>query len=284
MAAPSKKIFSVGLNAARIYALTSAGYPGATNATVYSGVPVGGPVKFTMEFPDPESIAHPGNNAVLQYDVLPSLGASSGTLTVSREDADTLALLSGTKVRVFSTAINAIGWHTSQQGLEPTVGLLTYDQAKDESGNRVWRTHICARAVILPKIKGQSRDREDLTYTVQPQITTKHLFGLTFTSADDGFTSAQVITYTSSHRLNVSAWVTTNVEAIYTLDTALPAATTGGVGMAVFKNGVLMTYGATADVTHYTANTTAITFGAALTNTDVVTAIYEIADTAVDVA
>ena len=44
-----------------------------------------------------------------------------------------------------------------------------------------------------------------------------------------------------------------------------------------------MTYGATADATHYTASATAITFGAALTNGDKVVAMYELADTAVDV-
>ena len=44
-----------------------------------------------------------------------------------------------------------------------------------------------------------------------------------------------------------------------------------------------VTYGATADATHYTASATAITFGAALTNGDKVVAMYELADTAVDV-
>ena len=44
-----------------------------------------------------------------------------------------------------------------------------------------------------------------------------------------------------------------------------------------------MTYGATADATHYTADADGITFGAALTNGDKVVALYELADTAVDV-
>lgn len=281
MAAPSLKIFSVGMNAARIYALTTAGYPAATNATVYDGINVGGPIQFGLETPDPDVIAHPGNNAIRQTDVMPSLSPTTGTLTVSREDATTIALLSGTKVHVIETSFNAIGWGTSQQSLEPTVGMLVYDQAKDEAGNRVWRTHMLGRCVILPKPKGMSRDRGDLTYTVQPQVTTKYLTGLAFTANDNGFTTADVITFTSSHRLHVAAWVTTATETAYPFNASYPKYITGAPGIAVYKNGVLMTYGATANNTSYQATTTTITFGAALTNTDVVTAIYEVADTAV---
>ena len=89
MAAPTKKIFVVGLNAARIYALDQDdGLITSANASVYSGLSVGGPVTFTYEPPDPESIAHPGNNQVLQRDTLPSLDAASGSLEVSRTDFD----------------------------------------------------------------------------------------------------------------------------------------------------------------------------------------------------
>ena len=189
MAAPSKKIYSVGLNAARYYAL-SGNYPAATNATVYSGVPIGGPIAFSLTIPDPETVAHPGNNSIQQYDVLPSNGVSSGSLTVSREDADALALFSGTKVHVIGTFANAVGWHTSQQGLEPTVALVTYDQAKDEAGNRVWHTYVMPRCVILPKPKSMQRERQDLTYDVQPQIATAYLTGLAFNASDNGFSSS----------------------------------------------------------------------------------------------
>jgi hypothetical protein len=280
MAAPSLKIFSVGMNAARIYALTSAGYPAATNATVYDGVNVGGPITFSMDIPDPDVIAHPGNNAILQTDVLASTSPSTGRLVVSREDAATHALLSGTKVHVISD-FNVIGWHTSQQGLEPTVGMIAYDQAKDEAGNRVWRTHMIGRAVILPKMKGMSRERGDIEYTVQPQITTKYLTGLAFTANDDGYTTADVVTFTSAHRLHVAAWVTTATEVDYVFNVAYPKYITGAPGIMVYKNGVAMTYGVTADTTHFVATTTKVTFGAALTNTDVITAIYEVADSAV---
>jgi hypothetical protein len=283
MAAPMLKVFSVGLNAVRYYALTATGYPAATNATVYAGVSIGGPTSLSLETTAPEVVTHPGNNAIQQYDVLPSNGIAGGSLTVSREDAAAIAAFTNTKVHVISTSFNAIGWNTSQQGSEPVFGLLAYDQAKDTSGNRIWRTHMIPRCIITPQIKGMARERADLTYNLQPLVSSSYLTGLAFGSTNNGFSTAQVVTFTSYHRLTVASWVTTSTEAEYVFDTDFPKYITGSPGIAVYKNGVEMTYGATADITHYTATTTKITFGAALTNTDVVTAIYEIDDTAIDI-
>ena len=282
MAAPSTKIFSVGMNAARYYLLSGA-YPAATNASVYSGVSIGGPISLVLNTSDPETVSHPGNNSIQQYDVLPSTGVASGTLTVSREDAATIAAFSNTKVHVIETFANAIGWQTSQQGNEPTLGLVAYDQAKDVSGNRVWRTHVLPRCVIIPKPKGMARERGDLVYTVQPQVCTNYLTGLAFSAGSNGFTTAQIITLTSSHRITFAAWVTTNAELAYSFDSDFPKYVTGSPGIAVYKNGALMTYGSTANATTYDATTTQIEFGAALTNGDVVTAMYEIDDTAIDI-
>jgi hypothetical protein len=282
MAAPSTKIFSVGMNGARYYTQTAAGYPGATNTTCYSGVSIGGPISFLPDMTEPETVMHPGNNAIQQYDVLPSNGISSGQVLVSREDAAAIAAFSNTKVHTVGSFANAIGWNTSQQGTEPTMGFMAYDQAKDTAGLRVWRTHMF-RCIIVPKIKGMSRERGDLSYNLQPLVSSTYLTGLAFTANDNGFLTAQIVTLTSSRRLALAAWVTTATELAYTFDADLPKYITGDAGQAVYKNGALMTYGTTADTTHYDATTTGIEFGAALTNGDVVTCLYEIADTAIDI-
>jgi hypothetical protein len=284
MSAPSKKIFTVGLNAARIYELDQDdGAIASTNATAYDGLSVGGPVLFSYSPPDPESIAHPGNNQVLQRDVLPSLDSSSGSLEVSRSDMDTIAAL--TNVNVFNpvTDINSIAWQTNQQGTEPTVGLLVYAQAKTAAGLRAWSTYIFPKAVIVPKPKGMSRDQANHAFFVQPQSATKHIYGVALNSTDDGCTSAEVIEYQSNYRLHVAGWTTTATEAAYLFDASLQYTNNGAAGIIVTKNGVKMTYGATADAVHYTADGDTITFGAALTNGDKVVALYELADASVDV-
>lgn len=285
MAAPTKKIFSVGMNAARYFALTAAGYPAATNATVYSGVSIGGPISFALEMTAPETVTHPGNNAIQQYDVLPSTGISGGTLTVSREDADAIALFSNTSVHTIGAFANAIGWNTSQQGNEPIVGLMAYDQAKDTAGLRVWRTHMIPKCIITPQIKGMARERGDVVYNIQPLVSSAYLTGYAFSSANNNFLTAQVVTLTSSYRLALATWVATSPSGLLTFlfDTDLPKRATGDAGQVVYKNGVLMTYGTDADSTHYDATTLQIEFGANLTAGDVVTCLYEIADTAIDI-
>jgi len=285
MAPPTKKIFSVGLDAARYFALTSAGYPAATNATPYSGVSIGGPISLALETAAAEVITHPGNNTILQYDVLPGNGITGGTLTVSREDADAIAAFTNTKVHALGAFANAVGWNTDQSGQNPTMGLVAYDHAKDPSGNRIWRTHVIPRCIITPQIKGMARDRGDLVLEVQPQRSTSYLTGLPFNVSDNGFTSAQIITFTSYYRLAFAAWVATSPSGLQTFlyDTDLPKRITGDGGQVVYKNGVLMTYGADADNIHYDGTTLQIEFGAALTAGDVVVAMYEIAETAVDI-
>ena len=285
MAAPVKKVFSVGANAARIYRLDQdSGWVDPTNATAYDGLSVGGLVAFVYDPPSPDVISHPGNNQVLQQDSLPSLEASSGSLDVSRTDFDTIALLTNTKVNnTLMTNINSVGWRTNQQGTEPTVALLSYAQGKTPAGVRCWSTFVFAKTMITPKPKGQSRDQQNHSYFVLPQFTTSHIVGVAYSLTDDGFTSTEVNEYQSNYRMHIAAWKTTNVEAEYNFAATLKYTDAAGAGIAVTKNGVKMTYGTTADATHYVADADGITFGAALTNGDIIVAMYELADTAIDV-
>lgn len=285
MAAPTKKIFTVGLNAARIYRLDQdTGFIDPTNATAYDGLAVGGPTVFNYQPADPEVISHPGNNQVLQQDSLPSLEASSGTLEVSRTDMDTIVLLTNTKVNTaLMTNVNSIGWRTNQQGTEPSVGFLTYAQGKTAAGVRCWSTFAFSKTVITPKPKGQSREQQNHSYFVLPQFTTAHIVGVPYSVSDDGFTSTEVNEYQSNYRLHVAAWKTTAVESAYDFAASLKYTNNAGSGIVVTKNGVKMTYGVTADSVHYVADADGITFGAALTNGDIVIAMYELAETAVDV-
>lgn len=283
MTAPTKKIFVVGANAARVYNLDQdTGLIESSNATVYNGVSLGGFITLNYEPTSPESIAHPGNNGVLQRDSLPSLDASSGTLEVSRTDFDTIALLTNTKVRAFGDILS-VGSGTNQQGTESTVMLVAYAQGKLPSGVRGWLTHVFGKCTLIPKMKSLVREQNNHQYFLQPQYSTGHVTGLAYTINDDGFTSAEVSTYQSNYRLNFAAWKTTSTETEYSFDTNHPFVNLGSGSIVVTKNGTLMTYGATADATHYTADASKITFGAALTNGDIVRCMYEMADTAVDV-
>lgn len=271
MAAPTKKIFTVGLNAARIYELDSDGYMNGTTAA-YDGIAVGGPVVFSWEPPDPESIVHPGNNSVLQRDVLPSQETSSGTLEVSREDFDTLAILNNVNVNTIGEA-NSLLWGSNQAGTEPTVGLVVYAQSKTPSGTRVWSTYVYPKCVLIPKPKGMAREQANIKYFVQPQAATAHLTGMAFTVSDDGATAGEMVQYESNYRMHFTAWNKSTSSAVFTLGTSYPMVST--TGLTVYKDGVKQTTG-------YTATTGAITFDSNVAADVNVAAMYELAESASD--
>jgi hypothetical protein len=275
MTAPDTKLFSVGLNAVRIYDLDdTTGRIGATSLTAYDGISVGGPTSLTYDMPSPESIPFPGNDTVLQRISLPSLDASSGMLEVSRQDMTTVALLNNLKVRTVGEA-NQLLWGTDKQGTEPSVGLLAYARGKLKSGLPGWSTYTFPKCNIIPKPKGMSREQQNVQYFIQPQVVSASLTGSTLTVSDDGATTAELIEYQSAYRMHFTAWSTTTSSATFTLGTSYPMVTTAG--LTVYVDGNLQTSGA------YTATTAAITFGSNVAASKNVTVLYELADTVVDV-
>lgn len=275
MAAPSKKAFGVGLNGAYIIPLTTAGYPNATAATVYEGLAVGGPASLEVTLPDPSQIVHIGNNAVLQRDQLPSTDTSSAVLTVSRQDLDTLALITGTKIQV-SGDMNMLPMQTSQQGLEPTVGFIAYQQVKDENGNRRWATWIFPKVVISPKPGSLSREARTLTYNITPSITKKTIAGTSLTVADNACVSAEFMIYESNYRIGVVAWLGDNSTVDFNFPTNRQAAVASADNIRVYVNGTLTTAGITPE-------TDDLTFAVAPAAGAMIVAIYDMADSAVDV-
>jgi hypothetical protein len=276
MAAPSKKAFGVGLNGAYIIPLTTAGYPAATATTVYEGLSVGGPASLEVTIPDPAQIVHIGNNQVLQRDQLPSTDTSSAVLTVSREDLDTLASITGVKVQTVGE-LSMLPVNTSQQGLEPTVGFYAYQQLKDENGNRRWATWIFPKVVISPKFGSLSREARTLTYNITPSATKKTIAGTALTVTDNGCVSAEFMVYQSNYRLGVVAWLGDNSAVDFDFPAARQAAVASADNIRVYVNGTLQTSGVT-------YGTDDITFGTAPASGAVVVAIYDLDDAAVDVA
>jgi hypothetical protein len=145
-------------------------------------------------------------------------------------------------------------------------------------------THVFGKCTVVPNSKSLTREQNNHPYFLQPQYSSGHATGLAYTIGDDGFTSAEVNTYQSNYRLNFAAWKTTaGAELEYLFDTNHPFVNLGAGSIVVTKNGTLMTYGATADATHYVADGNSINFGAALTSGDIVRCMYELAESAVDV-
>jgi hypothetical protein len=277
MTAPNSNFFAAGLNAGRIYQL-SGDYPtGGTDTVPYDGLNIGGPINFTMTVGDPGNVTHPGNNTVLQQDTFPTTDPTTATLTMSRHDTATVAILTGIKVATVGD-IKMLGWQTDKAGTEPTVAGIFYSQAKDPSGNRVWHTRVIPRMVAVPKSGNMaSRERAEVTYNITPQNGTQHLTGVDFTVAQDGYTSAQYVDLISNHRVHFAQWTAAAAQTVFTLDTDLPAYAAGVIKVSV-NGAAYLTEGAGAG--NVVSTTTGFTLGSALTGGEIVVAMYEIDDTA----
>ena len=279
MAAPTT-IFVAGLNAARIYAL-SGDYPTGGTATPYDGLVVGGPVSLELTFGDPTTIIHPGNNIVLQQDVFPTADPTTGVLTVSRLDHATLAFLNNTKVSTVGD-LSIHGWGTDQQGNEPTVALVAYQQAKSPAGDRTWHTYVIPRCSIIPKPNSMTnRERADMTYNVSIQNGTQHLTGVDFTVAADGYTSGQVVDILSFHRVHFAQFTSQSNDTGFTYDTLLPAYAVATAKVSI-NGAAYLVEGAGAG--KVVSIKTGFTTGSATTTGDKVVVMYELDDTISDLS
>lgn len=281
MTAPAQKIFVSGMNAARIFGLTSNGYLDGTGVAAYSGKPVGGPISLEVTSGDPTTIVHPGNNSKLQQDSFPSSDPTTGLLKVSRLDLDTLAFLKNIKVHTVGD-INMIGWNTSQAGNEPTVALVAYQQGKLTNGDRGWHTYVMGRTVIRAKPSSMlNRDRADIEYAVDIQNATALITGVPFTIADDGYTFTDLASLESNYRLAFGGFKSVTNDTIFTLDALLPARASGIIKVSV-NGGPYLVEGAGAG--KVVSTTTGFTLGTASTTGDYIGVMYEIANDSDDLS
>jgi hypothetical protein len=276
MAAPGKKVYPLGLEAGRIYALTN-GLPAATGLTAYDGVPIGGPTVLTLDSVERERVAHPGNNGIQQYDSLPGTGAFGGSLVGSRIDFDTIALVTGVKVFVEGETNSIARMSDTEQRSMPSFGLLCYTQSKQKSGSvRTFSSIVIPSTTLAPQNHGYQRERSDPTnYMLTPTIVTADITGRTLTVADDGCLTAPYMEKESFYRQHYAAfkWDGTGPVALFT--STLQAANT--TDMIVYVNGVIRTTNITKAVTGVTFTVTQPALN------DIVVIKYGLADAAVDI-
>jgi hypothetical protein len=231
MAAPSGKFYPVGLQRVRVYQLNSNGIPTGGVASVggYEGLIFEGSRAFELTIPDVRRIVHVGDNAIKATDMLPRIEAATGTLTVGGQYGDIIALLSGTKSATVGEA-KVLGYSTSQQGLDPVVGLLMYQQAKEAStGTRVWRAYhiMSTQAIVAPTSMAQ--EAQDVKFSLLPSAVTHHLWGATFTANVEGYTSAEIVETVTYNLPHVVAWQGDGSNTEFLFPTDKPAVSTAKI-------------------------------------------------------
>lgn len=242
MTASSGKQLGVGLRHAVIFELNSSGSPAATDTTAYEGNQIVGAQAYDLTIPDPRKITHVGDDRPLQVDYLPPNEAMSAELRAARDDFDVLAILSSTSQVTVGEA-KVVGLATDQQGSEPQVGLLCYQQALDDSGQRSWRWYLLPKATVYVHPKGMDENASEHRYMVSPAVVSAHMWETAFASGTEGFTQAQMLLGMSEYKPKIVAFLASTADTTFTLPSSYPAAATGK--MVVWVDGTEQTSGVT---------------------------------------
>jgi hypothetical protein len=143
---------------------------------------------------------------------------------------------------------------------------LCYRQALDDSGNRVWHGLIMPKAIAALRESGMDDNPEDRTYTITPQLVTKHLWGVTFAAGTEGGLQSQFVRTVTQYKPKVVAFLGDGATVAFLFPATAQAAATGKI--AVWKNSVLVTSG-------ITKATTGVTFAVAPLTNDLLVFLYE---------
>jgi len=252
MTVTTGKQFAVGLRRAVIFELDANGYPAASGTTAYEGNEVIGPRAWSITNPEPRKITHMGNDRPLALDYLPPSESMSAELRVAANDIPLQAIL--TNVTAFQVGeAKMMPWNTEQQGSEPDIGALLFQQSLDSATKaRRYRFHIIPSGRAYPMPANMDENAAEHTYTVAPNPTTKHLWGTTLAAGTEGATEAAMIEGMSTGQPNLVAFKGNNSNLIFLLPTAKQATSTAK--MVVWLDGVLQSGGITKAVTGVTFN------------------------------
>jgi hypothetical protein len=257
MSAPANAVFPVGMKHVRVYALNSFGYPAATaaSAVVYEGLQIVGAKAFELSIPDARRISHTGDDRVLAQDILPRQEPSSGTLRTATNPHSVYAAMSSTLKAVIGEA-SLIGYATDEQGDEPALGLLMYQQAKEQTtGSRVWRSYQMPSVQAIINPTGMTAEAPEFTYNLLPTAVGHHLFGKAFAAGVEGFLEAEIVESLTYNVPHVVAWLGDNVVTKLLFHASRQAVSTAKI------HGIYSMHQTTGVVTDITATATKETDG-----------------------
>lgn len=213
----SDTLASVGLRFVAVFELTAAGLIKPTGLTGYEGLQFDGPKAYALNLPEARKIAHQGRDRVIATDQLPTLEVSSAEIRVSTLNYELEALLTNVSKYTVGDFVG-ISRVTDQQGSEPQVGVMMYQQAKDiATGLRTWHIHIIPSTQAIPVPAGMSENPEDIRYTLAPTPTTKHLWGAPLVVGTEGVTEHGLVDLHGPYKPALEAFESDGIEDTFEL-------------------------------------------------------------------
>lgn len=274
MTTPNVVRSGAGVRNFQIFALDSSGYPAATSTAAYEGINVSGVRSLIITDPAPRVVTHFGDDRVIALDVLPSTEALNGEMVVGKINDTVDAALQGGPKSFTQGQFKLYPVRTDKSGSESQVGFIVYQQAVDSDrdsasnyGKRYWNSDISPKAWLFPRQPSKDENPTAVTYTVQPQIIMKHLWGTTLSTTTEGVSDAQLIRGVSIDKPHLCAFKADGATTSFTLTT--PAVSVAS--MSVWNAGM----DASASVT-CTTSVIAFTTGGAPTANNIIVSLYEV--------
>ena len=254
MANASAQSYAVGARYGVVFALNADGRPNASSTTVYEGVEVVGIKSLSLTTPDARQVTHYGIDRVLAVDYLPPTEPVSGEILTAQDNLTLDALLDSTATFNVGESTMLVG-SSDEQGDEPDVGILIFQQALDASTRiRNWRFMIFPKARVKAMSAGMAENPGESRYTFVAAPTTKHLWGTALAAGTEYATEASYTRGHSVYKPKLVAFQADGTEDEFTFPAAAQAANTSKI--AVWVDGTLTTTG-------ITKATTGVTWGTA---------------------
>jgi hypothetical protein len=226
---------------------------GTSATSPYTGQIFKGGKAWNLTIPKQRRIFHIDADRVGAADFLPPTEAASAVINTSADNMVLDEILTGNKQVTIGQA-DTIADLTSNQGYEPLIALLLWQQALDSVTRlRTWRSFLIPRAKAIPMLSGFADKEVDSTYDVLMTPSSTNIFGVSLSTAIDGATDAQLFRAMTKGRPGIGAWIGDG----YTLDfnyeqQGAPVNTIDVGSVAVYKNGILLNSGYSAAINKVT--------------------------------
>ena len=272
---PTEPFLPVGSRDGFVYALNPAtGYINATAVVSagkipsYDGIELIGPRAFNLTIPNPRTVPQLGNDRIVAIDLLPPQQPYVGEVHASAINFALDALTSNVK-NTNVAGISLLPRYTDQQGSEPIVGFMNYQQGLTRyTKKRIWHAYVMPATRMIPMPSQMTDNPEDFRYYLAPNPSTMYLWGQALVSGTDGASEAGIDDIYSYYKPHIAAWLGDgSTKAVFAFNASYPAVDADHV--SVFDNGT------PASPTIDPVN--GLTFSDAPLAGHIITALYELA-------
>jgi hypothetical protein len=207
-----------GTREGRIYKLDAHGIPVTTSTTAYVGTKIKGLSGFASTNTNVRRIQHYDGDSVSLVQIFPTLDVTSGTITVDGHDMALSAILGNTKETTHDS-IKVLPMMSDQQGSEPSVALIVTQAAKTDEGADGFHMQLINSTQAVPASGSFGNNNYETTYACSPSRTSHHMWGLDYTTADDGTEAAALDDAFAAKKAIITVWLSDGTTSDLTFDT-----------------------------------------------------------------